>query len=538
MKESSQELRDYIKNGGAFFSRATLKMAGYKILNLEPTDFVMNGGFTIKEATSNKKSFDIGGVIPRECIIKLNNYDGRFDDCDFQSAFFDNTEVFATLPSGTTETIKKGLYFVNKADFKGGIVTLTCSDILSMWNNLLYTGKRSGTAIEIVNYALSKLPDSAIGFGLPGIAVSIKGFNNKDLPIDIPNGEFTVREIVEYVMQITCNNMCIKSEGAESITIGWYDTSLLDLSDDLIIAGTYTDPSTDIVDAGSYTNMATDINSGLAYADINKRLNVDIVFNHSVNTDNVEITGVKVVDADNREYLSGNANGHVIVISGNPLTVGREQEIADLIATTVIGMLFRPLEVTTINNPLIEAGDVGTVTIKGNTYATIFTNVEYSVGKYTKLSCGIDTETKSSTGYVGGTTNFGGANNVNGLIKVYDENGNIIGLWDKDGINITNGSIDISTTKMSVIKVNNTSTPLPNMVSYVEMRSNSTLVAANIYNADDEENAKAYTTEISPTQVYVYEGYGGGTSINSQGLQIGGTLLTEEQLIKLLTLIS
>lgn len=41
----------------------------------------------------------------------------------------------------------------------------------------------------------------------------------------------------------------------------------------------------------------------------------------------------------------------------------------------------------------------------------------------------------------GGTLSVGGSNNDNGVINVRDENGNVIGCWDKDGINISTGTI-------------------------------------------------------------------------------------------------
>ena len=40
----------------------------------------------------------------------------------------------------------------------------------------------------------------------------------------------------------------------------------------------------------------------------------------------------------------------------------------------------------------------------------------------------------------GGELALGGKNNGNGVFKMYDENNNVIGTWDKDGINATKGT--------------------------------------------------------------------------------------------------
>lgn len=42
-----------------------------------------------------------------------------------------------------------------------------------------------------------------------------------------------------------------------------------------------------------------------------------------------------------------------------------------------------------------------------------------------------------------GTLTLGGANNVNGLLQIKNASGNVIGTWDKDGINVTAGSLNI-----------------------------------------------------------------------------------------------
>ena len=83
----------------------------------------------------------------------------------------------------------------------------------------------------------------------------------------------------------------------------------------------------------------------------------------------------------------------------NPLI---KQGDAELIATTVgqkiVGMRFRPLSVSALSDPSIEAGDVAYVSDrKGNSYATVITNLSYSIGSFENISCEAETVSKKQS---------------------------------------------------------------------------------------------------------------------------------------------
>ena len=50
----------------------------------------------------------------------------------------------------------------------------------------------------------------------------------------------------------------------------------------------------------------------------------------------------------------------------------------------------------------------------------------------------------------GGTLALGGANNANGVLNILDASGNVIGIWNKDGISILSGSINLNSGVFSV----------------------------------------------------------------------------------------
>ena len=65
---------------------------------------------------------------------------------------------------------------------------------------------------------------------------------------------------------------------------------------------------------------------------------------------------------------------------------------------------------------------------------------------------------------MGGTLTLGGNNNTNGVLQVLDASGNVIGTWNKEGVNIEKGSIDIKpvsgTGNDDIIQINGYSAPL------------------------------------------------------------------------------
>lgn len=116
----------------------------------------------------------------------------------------------------------------------------------------------------------------------------------------------------------------------------------------------------------------------------------------------------------------------------------------------------------------------------------------------------------------GGTLSLGGANNVNGILKLYDTSGNVIGQWDKDGIitlkgsftgaitsssaTITGGTINIETATgdMSVVHLSYKDTSYTELTStYVKVASSSG--ATHIFGANMTcpviEGERVYVTD-------------------------------------------
>ena len=89
------------------------------------------------------------------------------------------------------------------------------------------------------------------------------------------------------------------------------------------------------------------------------------------------------------------------------------------------------------NGNIISSGS-GNILIDGN---VVFTNDLSTAGSTTINGGNITTGTMSAARIKGGTLSLGGANNVNGQMRIYDASNNEIGRWNKDGIYIKGGEI-------------------------------------------------------------------------------------------------
>lgn len=250
-------------------------------------------GFRIIRSCSSASSFDIGTVSAAEFDLKLINYDGHLDNYDFEGAKIEKVNVNMIKPDGTVESIPKGIFYVETQDFNGGIVTLTAYDKLADMDKP-YTGDKSGTAQALVTALATKYS-----------LVLKNNFNNYDLEVSLPSNntmEYTDREILGYLAQITCNYAYIDVNGY--LVLAWYgDTEQYAFVD----AGKFKSPSKDIISAGDVKDMATrDIISAGLFNEINNLHLIDTVFStSSVGISDVLITGITVTDNENNEYNAG-----------------------------------------------------------------------------------------------------------------------------------------------------------------------------------------------------------------------------------------
>lgn len=308
-----------------------------------------DNGFVIDDATSNTGGFDVGSAIAQKFTLRLNNMYDDFSDYDFTGAEISDVKVSLLLKSGKTESVPKGIYTVNETSYDGDIITLECLDNMHKFDvsyeksNLAYPA----TLFQIVQDACGccdvVLATDSLQFEYYDYVISEKPDDNT----------ITFRDILTWVGQISGHFWKCNSKG--QLTAGWYN--MTDLSAD--------------------TNIHT--------------LQTNTVTDVSTDTDDVVITCVRVITEDENSnqvtYQSG-SDGYTIIIDSNKLvTNDNAADIASMIGERVVGLRFRPMTVSTLQDPTIEAGDGAIVyDRKLKLYKTFFTNVVFSIDADNQMS--------------------------------------------------------------------------------------------------------------------------------------------------------
>lgn len=330
-----------------FSGSCTITLASGKSIPIDDSQ-LWDNGFVINDSTSSTGSFDIGSAIVQKFTLRLNNMYDDFTEYDFTGAEISNIKVSLSL-SGKTEAVSKGVFTVNDTSYDGDIITLECLDNMRKFDvnysksNLTYPA----TLLQIVQDACRccgvTLATDSLQFEYYNYVIQKKPDDNT----------MTFRDVLAWVGQISGHFWKCNKSG--QLSAGWYNMS--DLS-----AGTNIHTL--------QTNVVTDVN---------------------VDMDDVVITCVRVVTEDensNQVTFQSGSDGYASVIDGNKLiNKDNAAEIVSMIGGRVVGLRFRPMDVSALQDPTIEAGDGAIVyDRKLKSYKTFFTNVVFSIDADNQMS--------------------------------------------------------------------------------------------------------------------------------------------------------
>lgn len=294
----------------------------------------------VEDACSGTSKFEIGAAIINEAVVVLNNRSEKFKFRSF---------------NGATISIRAGIY-VNDVP-----------ELLDMGTYIVTEPVALGATINVVAYDRMVLADvmyvPSIQFPATigqiasdacvccGLSLKTLDFQNSDYIVDeAPEGSYTCREMLSFVGQIAgCFARC-DFEGA--VEYRWYNTEI-----------------THEIDGLKSKNVCTDI---------------------------VTVTEIEVQGASTAR--SGE-EGYKLTIQNNPLILeGKEQEIADYLANKIIGLSFRPLNITCRNDASIEAGDrVKVIDEKGNEYETLVTSTTFIMMGEQTIECNAESPVVNSS---------------------------------------------------------------------------------------------------------------------------------------------
>ena len=330
-----------------FLGSCTITLASGKSIPIDDSQ-LWDNGFVIDDSTSSTGGFDIGSAIVQKFTLRLNNMYDDFTEYDFTGAEISNVEVSLSL-SGKTEAVSKGVFTVNDTSYDGDIITLECLDNMHKFDvnysksNLTYPA----TLLQIVQDACRccgvTLATDSLQFEYYNYVIQKKPDDNT----------MTFRDVLTWVGQISGHFWKCNKSG--QVSAGWYNMSDLSAGRNIHTL---------------QTNVVTDVN---------------------VDMDDVVITCVRIVTEDensNQVTFQSGSDGYAVVIDSNKfINKDNAAEIASMIGGRVVGLRFRPMTVSSLQDPTIEAGDGAIVyDRKLKSYKTFFTNVVFSIDADNQMS--------------------------------------------------------------------------------------------------------------------------------------------------------
>ena len=336
-----------------------------EILNLSEDD--LWDGFKIEDAVSGDDDFQIGSAIINKLTLTLINMYGDFSEYDFFGAEVKVT-IGLKLPDGTIETIDKGLFNVDNPHNDTDLITLECLDNMAKFDRpyaestLTYPATRG----EILRDACTHC----------GVILDTTTFDGSTKVVQQrPDDKaLTYRQVVAWIAQLCCKWARCNNQG--HLELKWYDMGTLVVETPQV--GTYHDI---------------------------KELTGSPLFAQ----DDVVITGLQVVttniDGSTQSHLSG-SQGYILSVEGNDL-IGSDEggTVADELGEKLIGMRFRPMEITCPDDPTREAGDVMIVTDdRGNEYRSVITRVVFTADDDQTITCGAEAPGRNSSTQYSETT--------------------------------------------------------------------------------------------------------------------------------------
>lgn len=355
------------------------------------------GGFSWEEAVSEDNSFTaVGAVIIGSANIIINNIYDDYSEYDFTNA---KVVLWLGMQFDTLEKFKIGTYIVDSTNYNGATIQLSLLDNMSKFDRpysesgLVYPATLSDIVIDCCTQC-----GVIYGGSLPTLTVD----EIRTRPAD---ESITFREVLSW-----CATLCscfAKCDANGDLTFGWFDMDALDESASTLDGGTFNPWSSGTQhDGGTFNPWSSgSLDDG---GSLSRSTNVHYLYalySQNISMDDVVITGVSTSVKDEDEdatqdfiSVSTGTTGYVIEIEQNGfITKTNAQTIINDIGSVIIGMRFRPLNVSQASDPAIQAGDVAIVVDRKNTvYRALVTRMSFSVDSDQTIVCGASTPLRNS----------------------------------------------------------------------------------------------------------------------------------------------
>ena len=389
----SDAFRAELNNGNRiYYAFLNIVLADGTALNLT-NEHLWGGGLKLEESVSDSSDFSIGSAIASKLTITLNNAYGDFTDYIFDDAIV-TVQLGIKLPNGTIERVNKGIYTVTEASGQNSsLVTLECLDKMFKFNKPY---SDIGTVYPATLATILNDVCTACGVTLSTTAFPNSSYQVVNRPAD---DALSCMDVVSYVAQIACCWAKINTNG--QLVLNWYNTAPIQVYEKLITKSASDFIQTKSGDFLCAIGEATDeeiISGDDIYTVVHK---IQHTNSHTVALDDVVITGLQVVVKREDETIKAleGTTGYILSIEDNPfINEGSEGTVASLVGERCIGMSFRPLEVSCLSDPTIEAGDriYFISPIDNKVYRSYVTSYTFGIDDYEKISCDAEPPARNS----------------------------------------------------------------------------------------------------------------------------------------------
>lgn len=329
---------------------------------------IWENGFKLEDSVSGGSDFQVGSAIIGKFTLILNNLYEKYSQYDFFGA---EISPRLTLPEGADGTkydiIRFGKYTVDESQDDGSLITLTCLDNMSKFDK-----PYSESTLEYPASLFQILEDCCSHCDVELVTTT---FDNMHTVVNSkPESDaITFREVVQWISQIACAWATCDDNGR--LRLSWCRQNLLESEN----------PDE------SLFHTISEISSVTLSTDDVVVTGMKLTYEETVPDESGEGTQTQV-----KEILKGKT-GYVLSLEGNGLIQQENAEtIAESLEKKIVGLRFRPFNVSHLNDPTIEPGDICKIINYGKEYMSIITSTTFSVGEYQTTSCDAETPSRNS----------------------------------------------------------------------------------------------------------------------------------------------
>ena len=297
---------------------------------------ILEGGMVINRSSQSGTSLEIGSVVAAEMALQLQNFDGRFDDVDFEGQTL-NVSITATDEDDNSVTLPMGYFIIDSVSKRNRVVQITALDRMAAFDKdaEAWTGTKSLANVVIWCASQCNVPCELT-------ASDFSGYPNYSVTVSFPSDEtHTYRELLSRACE--CMGICAYADWAGKLQVGWYS------------------------------------NTGLALTNADRKENSTELAENAIT-----VTGVKV---DNTQF--GN-EGYIIKIQDNDFATENYMTVGAALATWLTGFSYTPISTTVLPMPWVWPLDGGT----NDSTDVIITGMTFKLNGFTALSAKGESLTK------------------------------------------------------------------------------------------------------------------------------------------------